>query len=438
MKKSPGDGSATGDGAYLKPATVGAPRAGAVYVVAGTAGYVKGGPFNHPAMAVSIETLGSMVLDVNGSRLDAMFLDSTGTIRDDFTILKLPEVSGSVAENTAAGEGIVTVADENPEDALTYSLAGLNGNRDDTSYTITAQGELQTNSPLDYEQPADADGNSIYEVVVSVEDGQEENGNEAGTDDSILVTIHVTDVDETGTVSLPLDPPQALTPLTARLDDPDRDAGHTVSWQWASSANRTGPWTAIGGATAPSYTPQASDVTKYLRATATYEDRHARNQSAFSDASAQVTAHAQSVAPEITGAATFTVDEGTTAVQTLTAEDQDSVAADLAWSKAGGADAGQFTLSSAGVLTFTPAPDYETPADADGDNVYEVTVQVSDGTNTDMANLEVTVENVIELTTLTGPEDIKYAENQAVRVATYTASSAEDRGGITWDSQRRR
>ena len=432
MKKSPGDGSATGDGAYLKPATVGAPRAGAVYVVAGTAGYVKGGPFNHPAMAVSIETLGSMVLDVNGSRLDAMFLDSTGTIRDDFTILKLPEVSGSVAENTAAGEGIVTVADENPEDALTYSLAGLNGNRDDTSYTITAQGELQTNSPLDYEQPADADGNSIYEVVVSVEDGQEENGNEAGTDDSILVTIHVTDVDETGTVSLPLDPPQALTPLTARLDDPDRDAGHTVSWQWASSANRTGPWTAIGGATAPSYTPQASDVTKYLRATATYEDRHARNQSAFSDASAQVTAHAQSVAPEITGAATFTVDEGTTAVQTLTAEDQDSVAADLAWSKAGGADAGQFTLSSAGVLTFTPAPDYETPADADGDNVYEVTVQVSDGTNTDMANLEVTVENVIELTTLTGPEDIKYAENQAVRVATYTASSAEDRGGITW------
>ena len=38
MKKSPGDGSATGDGAYQKPATVGAPHAGAVYAVAGTAG----------------------------------------------------------------------------------------------------------------------------------------------------------------------------------------------------------------------------------------------------------------------------------------------------------------------------------------------------------------------------------------------------------------
>ena len=406
MKKNPGDGSAAGDGVYRKPATVGAPHAGAVYAVAGTAGKLFYGPLDHPAMAVSFRTLGSMVLDVNGNRLDAIFLDSIRIgdaidgIRDAFTILKLPEVSGSVAENTAAGEGVVTVADENPEDDLAYSLAGLNGHSDHTPFTITAGGELQTRAALDYEQPTDADGNSIYELVVSVEDGEEENGNEAGTDDSVLVTIRVTDMDEAGTVSLPPDPPQALTPLTARLDDPDRDAGHTVSWQWAGSANRTGPWTAIGGATAPSYTPQASDVTKYLRATATYEDRHAPNQSAFSDASARVTAHAQSVAPEITSAATFTVDEGTTAVETLTAEDQDSAAADLEWSKAGGADAGQFTLSSGGELTFTTAPDYENPDDADGDNVYAVTVQVSDGTHTDTEDVVVTVQNVEEAGTV--------------------------------------
>ena len=434
LKKTPGDGSATGDGAYRKPATVGAPHAGAVYVVAGNAGLIKtGGSLDHPAMPVSFRILGSMVLDVNGNRLDAKFLGSTGDIWDAFTILKLPEVSGSVAENTAAGEEVVTVAGENPEDDRTYTLAGASGNSDHTPFTITAGGELQTRAALDYEQPADADGNSIYEVVVSVEDGEEENGNEAGTDDSVLVTIHVTDMDEAGTVSLPPDPPQALTPLTARLDDPDRDAGHTVSWQWASSANRTGPWTAIGGATAPSYTPQASDVTKYLRATATYQDRHARNQSAFSDASAQVTAHAQSVAPEITSAATFTVDEGTTEVETLTAEDQDSAAADLEWSKAGGADAGQFMLSTDGDLAFATAPDYENPDDADGDRTYEITVQVSDGDNTDTADIRVTLQNVLELfTELEGPSSTDYAENGATRVATYIASSDEDRDGIAW------
>ena len=74
----------------------------------------------------------------------------------------------------------------------------------------------------------------------------------------------------------------------------------------------------------------------------------------------------QSVTPEITSETTFTVDEGTTAVETLDATDQDSAAADLAWSKAGGADAGQFMLSADGELAFAAAPDYENPDDADG------------------------------------------------------------------------
>ena len=148
---------------------------------------------------------------------------------------------------------------------------------------------------------------------------------------------------------------------------------------------------------------------------------------------ASLTFTLQAVAPEITSAATFTVDEGTTAVETLTAEDQDSAVADLEWSKAGGADAGQFTLSAAGDLAFAAAPDYENPGDADGDNVYEVTVQVSDGDNTDTADIRVTLQNVIELfTQLTGPSSTDYAENGAVRVAAYIASSEADRDGIVW------
>ena len=289
MKKNPGDGSATGDGAYQKPATVGAPHAGAVYVVAGTAGVIKTqGWLDHPAMAVSFKILGSMVLDVNGNRLDAIFMGSTRIgdgIRDAFTILKLPEVSGSVAENTAAGEEVVAVAGENPEDDRTYTLAGLNGHSDHTPFTITAQGELQTAAVLNYEQPADADGNNIYEVVVSAEDGEAGAGNEADTDDSILVTIHVTDVDEAGTVRLSPDEPQAQTRLTATLNDPDRDPDnpdHAVIWRWwRSTTPPTDPysWIAASGPVTSSvnsseYTPQSGDVTRYLRATASYRDRH--------------------------------------------------------------------------------------------------------------------------------------------------------------------
>ena len=138
-------------------------------------------------------------------------------------------------------------------------------------------------------------------------------------------------------------------------------------------------------------------------------------------------------APVITTISPILVPENETAVATLNATDDDTPIDQLTWTIPSGADTDQFTLGSTGVLAFSAAKDYEIPDDANGDRTYEVTVQVSDdNNNTATANLEVTVENVIELTTLAGPEDIEYAENQAVRVATYTASSDEDRAGITW------
>ena len=137
-------------------------------------------------------------------------------------------------------------------------------------------------------------------------------------------------------------------------------------------------------------------------------------------------------APDITSEGPFLVDEGETAVATLTADDSDTNAGDLIWSKTGGADSAKFSLTSAGVLTFNAAKDYEAPDAAAADGTYEVTVQVSDGSETDAADLVVTLENVVELTTLTGPSTVDYEENRAVRVATYSASSEADRDGLSW------
>jgi len=41
-------------------------------------------------MYISYNLLGSMILDFDAMRLDATFLDSTGTQLDTFTILKSP------------------------------------------------------------------------------------------------------------------------------------------------------------------------------------------------------------------------------------------------------------------------------------------------------------------------------------------------------------
>ena len=62
---------------------------------------------------------------------------------------------------------------------------------------------------------------------------------------------------------------------------------------------------------------------------------------------------------------------------------------------ADGADAARFTIDAAtGALSFVAAPDFEAPADANGDNVYDVIVQVSDGTLTDTQAIAVTVTPV--------------------------------------------
>ena len=61
---------------------------GAVYVVAGSSGQTSGGTLNHPAMFVSLNVLGSMVLDVDGDRSTRSSCARTGAIADYFTILK--------------------------------------------------------------------------------------------------------------------------------------------------------------------------------------------------------------------------------------------------------------------------------------------------------------------------------------------------------------
>ena len=141
-------------------------------------------------------------------------------------------------------------------------------------------------------------------------------------------------------------------------------------------------------------------------------------------------------APVITTTSPIFVPENETAVATLTASDDDTPIADLTWTipsgADGGADADHFTLSEGGILAFSAAKDYEAPDDADADGTYEVTVQVSDGTETDSADLVVTLENVVELTTFSGPTMVTFAENGATRVATFSYSSDEDRDGIQW------
>nr|WP_272490884.1 tandem-95 repeat protein [Mesobacterium pallidum] len=106
-------------------------------------------------------------------------------------------------------------------------------------------------------------------------------------------------------------------------------------------------------------------------------------------------------APVIAETASVAVAENSVSAVTVAGMDVDGDT--LAYAIAGGADRALFAINAAtGALVFVNAPDFEAPRDADGDNVYGVTVSVSDGFETVTQDLSVTVTDVAEAVTITG------------------------------------
>ena len=70
----------------------------------------------------------------------------------------------------------------------------------------------------------------------------------------------------------------------------------------------------------------------------------------------------------------------------------------MSFSIDGGADAAQFNIAAtSGDLSFATPPDFENPADADGDNVYEVDLAVSDGQGArTLQSVAITITDVVE------------------------------------------
>ena len=115
--------------------------------------------------------------------------------------------------------------------------------------------------------------------------------------------------------------------------------------------------------------------------------------------------------PTFTSADTFSVVENTpatTAVGTIVATDADSQDSVTGYTITAGADSSKFAITNAGVLTFTAAPNYETPSDLvsttpandAGDNQYVLVVTATSGAATRVQSatqtLTITVTDVNE------------------------------------------
>ena len=90
----------------------------------------------------------------------------------------------------------------------------------------------------------------------------------------------------------------------------------------------------------------------------------------------------------------------------------------ITWSLSGD-DADDFAVSSAGVLTFDPSPDYETPTDKDGNNLYSVTVEAPDGTSSGGLSIIVGVIDT-DITLSVSPSEL--SEGDSLTDVTVTAT----------------
>ena len=115
-----------------------------------------------------------------------------------------------------------------------------------------------------------------------------------------------------------------------------------------------------------SYTPDANPI----------RDAVGNDALGLSSRSVTNTTGAPNTAPQITSPTSFDVPENQAMVRRLVARDTDPGDEVTGWAIVGGADQGQFTITSdTGDLSFRTAPDFEAP----GDNEYEVRVEVKSG-----------------------------------------------------------
>ncbi|MCS6297769.1 MAG: DUF4347 domain-containing protein, partial [Nitrospira sp.] len=316
---------------------------------------------------------------------DRLYVDNVQVSYDPGVPNSAPTISGNgggatasvtVAENSTVVT-TVTASDVDAGQTLGYSIAG---GADAARFTIdSSTGQLSFVTAPNYEAPTDSGGNNVYDVTVQVSDGQ-------GGTDTQAIAVTMTNVNEAPTdlaLSANIVAENAANgTVVGTVSGTDADTGDSKTYSLTDNAggrfainSSTGVVTVANrtllnyeAATSHNVTVRVTD-----RAGLTYDEIFTINVSDVNEAAPRITSNGAGAT------AAINVAENATAVTTVTASDADTRQT-LTYSIVGGADAAKFAINSGtGALSFVSAPDFEAPTDSGRNNVYDVTVQVSDG-----------------------------------------------------------
>lgn len=353
-----------------------------------------------PVWAVPLDSDGNNVYQVQVSVSDGQFTDSqllsVAVLPSNLHAPSITSASAvDVAENSTTVLQVTAQDLDVPVQRLSFTLQG---GADAALFSIdTDTGELRFLQAPDHEQPLDADQDNVYEVSVLVSDGL------LSTQQNLLVRVldanDQAPVFTGGAAFVVAENTQAVTVLSAVDADATPPVGGLVyglvAGQDAASFVVDAATGALRFASAPDHeAPLDADADNVYELTVQVSD-------GVFTTSRQLSVRVSDLndtAPVFTGGALFSVNENSTLVGQITATDPDlPQGGALSFSLTGGADASWLRIDAdTGVLSFASAPDHETPMDADGDNLYEVRVQVSDGQLSTWRDLVVRVDNINE------------------------------------------
>ncbi len=137
--------------------------------------------------------------------------------------------------------------------------------------------------------------------------------------------------------------------------------------------------------------------------------------------------------PVFTSLSAFSIAENQSAVSTVAATDADRPIQTVTYSVTGGVDAARFSITSAGILTFITAPDFEVPTDTGGNHVYELQVTANDGAGRmTVQNIAVTVTNMTEGVSISlAQAPLSYHADKKPVAATIDAAATFNAGAAT-------
>ncbi|SHK42275.1 Cadherin domain-containing protein [Rubritalea squalenifaciens DSM 18772] len=326
--------------------------------------------------------------------------------------------------NSSIVENITSVGTVSATEPFGGSLSyAITGGADSSLFSIVSgTGALAFKTAPDYESPADSNSDNTYQVTVTA----------TGTDGSAsqTFTISVTNEDE-GINSMVIsndtivENTTSVGTITATDEDGD-DVTYAITGGFDPTLFTIDEDTgALSFKTAPDYEdPQDQLGSNLYIITITATSSGGSESRSYS-----ISVTNKNEGPESIALSVDEVQENTTTVGTVTATDPEGGTLNFTIS---GDDSSRFTLGyTTGVLAFKSAPDYENPIDADGDNVYEVVVRVTDNATSVLKTLQVTVTNQDEGITSMNISNNSIVENNT-SIGTVTAVD-EDGDTVTYD-----